>query len=27
MTAAPKHFLDLLDHSPETLRAILKASA
>jgi ornithine carbamoyltransferase len=27
MTAAPKHFLDLLDHSTETLRAILKASA
>jgi len=27
MTAAPKHFLDLLDHSAETLRAILKASA
>jgi ornithine carbamoyltransferase len=27
MTAAPKHFLDLLDHSAETLRAILTASA
>jgi ornithine carbamoyltransferase len=27
MTAAPRHFLDLLDHSTETLRAILKAAA
>ena len=27
MSAAPRHFLDLLDHSTETLRAILTASA
>jgi ornithine carbamoyltransferase len=27
MTSAPRHFLDLLDHSPQTLRAILDASA
>jgi ornithine carbamoyltransferase len=27
MTAAPRHFLDLLDHSADTLRAILKAAA
>ena len=27
MSGKPRHFLDLLDHSTETLRAILKASA
>ena len=27
MTSAPRHFLDLLDHPPATLRAILDASA